>query len=105
MVLKSPPARKENARLANRCPDGESIDRMATAMERIADSLDDLKPAADVVHDLAGRLDRLCQFVRRRGPWLLASIPVVLSAIGAITPELASGLKAAITALGAAAAG
>lgn len=89
--------------IPNRCPDGESIDRMAHAMERIADSLDDLKPAADVVHDLAGRLDRLCQFVRRRGPWILASIPVVLSAVGAITPELAAGLKAALAALGAAA--
>lgn len=85
--------------IPNRCPDAESADRMAAAMERIADSLEDLKPAADVVHDLAGRLDRLCQFVRRRGPWILASMPIVLSAIGAITPELAAGLKSAITAL------
>lgn len=68
-------------------------------MERIADSLEDLKPAADVVHDLADRLDKLCQFVRRRGPWILASIPVVLSAIGAITPELAAALKTAIAAV------
>ena len=85
--------------IPNRCPDAESADRMAAAMERIADSLEDLKPAADVVHDLAGRLDRLCQFFRRRGPWILASIPVVLSAVGAITPELAAGLKAALAAL------
>ncbi|QTC90471.1 hypothetical protein IFJ75_14470 [Brevundimonas goettingensis] len=72
---------------------------MAIAMERIADSLDDLKPAADVVHDLADRLGRLCQFVRKRGPWILGAIPVVLSAIGAITPELAQGLKRVIAAL------
>lgn len=91
--------------IPNRCPDAESADRMAAAMERIADSLEDLKPAADVVHDLAGRLDKLCQFVRRRGPWILASIPVVLSAIGAITPELAAGLKAAFVALAGAATG
>ena len=85
--------------IPNRCPDAESADRIAAAMERIADSLEDLKPAADVIHDLAGRLDRLCQFMRRRGPWILASAPVVLSAIGAITPELAAGLKAAIAAV------
>jgi len=85
--------------IPNRCPDGESADRIAAAMERIADSLEDLKPAADVVHDLADRLDKLCQFTRRRGPWILASIPVVLSAIGAITPELAAALKAAIAAV------
>lgn len=91
--------------IPNRCPDAESADRMASAMERIADSLEDLKPAADVVHDLAGRLDKLCQFVRRRGPWILASIPVVLSAVGAITPELAAGLKAALAALAGAATG
>lgn len=91
--------------IPNRCPDAEATDRMASAMERIADSLEDLKPAADVVHDLAGRLDKLCQFVRRRGPWILASIPVVLSAIGAITPELAAGLKAALAALAGAATG
>ena len=99
MALKPTTTRRDPARLSNRCGDAEAGDRIAAAMERIADSLDDLKPAADVVHDLAGRLDRLCQFVRRRGPWLLASIPVVLSAIGAITPELAAGLKAAIAAL------
>ncbi|MDP3405038.1 MAG: hypothetical protein Q8S03_10140 [Brevundimonas sp.] len=83
----------------NRCPDGESVDRMATAMERIADSLESLQPAADVVHGLAARLDGLCRFMRRRGPWLLASIPFVLSAVGAITPELADGLKSLIAAL------
>lgn len=86
-------------RLPNRCTEAESLEAIATAMTRLADSLDDLKPAANVVHDLAGRLDKLCQFIRRRGPWILASIPVVLSAVGAITPELAAGLKAAISAL------
>lgn len=102
MTTTKPRAPRE---IPNRCPDAESADRMAAAMERIADSLEDLKPAADVVHDLAGRLDKLCQFVRRRGPWILASIPVVLSAVGAITPELAAGLKAAFAALAGAATG
>ena len=102
MTTTKPRAPRE---IPNRCPDAESADRMAAAMERIADSLEDLKPAADVVHDLAGRLDRLCQFVRRRGPWILGSIPIVLSAVGAITPELAAGLKAALAALAGAATG
>ena len=85
--------------IPNRCPESDADCRQAAALERIADSLDDLKPAAAVIHDLADRLEKLCQFIRRRGPWLLASIPVVLSAIGAITPELANGLKAGIAAL------
>ena len=91
--------RPRSRAIPNRCPDAESADRMASAMERIATSLEDLKPAADVVHDLAARMDLLCQFMRRRGPWILASLPIVLSAVGAITPELAAGLKAALAAL------
>lgn len=96
--LRSRP-RPRPADLPNTCPEFEVTERIATAMERIAQSLEDLKPAADVVHDLAARLDALCRFARRRGPWILASIPVVLSAMGAITPELAAGLRTAIATL------
>lgn len=102
-MAETPARGTKPVRLPNRCTEAEGIDALVVQMTRIADSLDEVKPAADVVHDLAARLDKLCQFVRRRGPWLLASIPVVLSAVGAITPELASGLKAALAALGAAA--
>lgn len=95
------PARgaKPAARLPNRCTEAESLEAIAAAMTRIADSAEELKPAAVVIHDLAERLDKLCRFLKTKGPWLLASIPVVLSAIGAITPELAAGLKTAIAAL------
>jgi len=82
--------------LQNQCPDCDGVDRMARAMERVASGIEEALPALQVIHDLAGRLDRLCAFVRRRGPWILASIPVVLSSVGAITPQLANGLKALI---------
>lgn len=100
MADTQPSQRSKPARLPNRCTEAEGMDALVAQMTRIADSLDDLRPAAGVVHDLAGRLDKLCQFIKRRGPWILASIPLVLSAMGAITPEIAAGLKAAITALG-----
>lgn len=102
-MAETPQSRAKPARLPNRCAEAEGMDALVVQMTRIADSLDELRPAADVVHDLAGRLDRLCQFIRRRGPWLLASIPLVLSAVGAITPELAAGLKTAISVLAGAA--
>lgn len=88
------------ARLPNRCTEAESMEALVVQMTRIADNLDELKPAAEVVHDLADRLDKLCRFMKTRGPWLLASIPFVLSAVGAITPEVAGGLKAVIAAMG-----
>lgn len=46
-------------------------------------------PAADFVHGLGARLDALCDFLRKKGPWILASVPTVLMALGAITPNAA----------------
>lgn len=91
--------RARPAPIANRCAEADGIEALVVQMTRIADNLDELKPAAEVVHDLADRLDKLCRFLKTKGPWLLASIPFVLSAIGVITPEVAAGLKAAIAAL------
>ncbi|MNX57068.1 hypothetical protein D3C86_878780 [compost metagenome] len=99
-MAETPARGAKPTRLPNRCTEAEGVDALVVQMTRIADSLDEVKPAAQVVHDLSARLDKLCTFLRKRGPWLLASIPLVLSAVGAITPEMATGLKAAIAALG-----
>lgn len=99
-MAETPARGAKPARLPNRCTEAESLENMTAALTRIADNLDELKPAAEVVHDLADRLDKLCRFLKTRGPWLLASIPFVLSAVGAVTPEVAAGLKAVIAAMG-----
>lgn len=107
----------------NICPEAELVEGMITAVNRlaatheagveierqkaaswasVATTLEELKPAAVVLHDLADRLEKLCVFLRRRGPWILASIPLIASAVGAISPNAAAALKTIIAALGAA---
>lgn len=72
------------------CPRNDDCQQaQAQALTRIADALESLAPAANTVHDLADRLERLCVFLRKRGPWLLASAPVIASIVGAVIPELA----------------
>lgn len=73
------------------------MDRLATAVEGIGE---DVKPAAAFFGGASARLDALCQFLRKRGPWILASIPSVLVTIGALTPSAARGVNAVLAALG-----
>lgn len=104
-MAKAPAARRrEQASLrepiANRCPDGQALDTLAESASRIADALEELRPTAEVVRGFGERLDKLCEFLRRRGPWLLAAVPLVLTAINALSPEAARALGAVISALG-----
>lgn len=87
------------------CAENDCQRQQAEALTRIADTLDQLKPAAEVVHDLADRLEKLCKWSRRWGPWLLASAPLVASIVGAISPELKPLVEAVATAIAAQAAG
>jgi len=84
------------------CPRNDDCQRsQAEALTRIADALESLAPAANTVHDLADRLERLCVFLRQKGPWLLASAPVIASIVGAVIPELgplARAIAGALTA-------
>lgn len=41
-------------------------------------------------------IKNLCQTIRKWGPWILATAPGVLVAIGAISPNAAAALKALI---------
>lgn len=45
------------------------------------------------------RLDLLCRWLRVKGPWLLASTPVVLVAVQAISPEAGKALAALLQGL------
>lgn len=42
----------------------------------------------------------LCAWTRRWGPWALGSIPLVLTSVGAISPQAAKGLAALLKAFG-----
>lgn len=58
-------------------------------------------PLAHAATDGMRRLDLLCQWLRKKGPWLLASIPGVLVAIQAISPQAAKALATVLQSLGA----
>lgn len=90
---------------ATKDPTASAILRHSRAMEGVGEGLQAVAAAiaantaqrAPVDHFVAGlgdRLDALCSFLRRRGPWLLASVPGVLMAIGAVTPNAADALAA-----------
>lgn len=53
-------------------------------------------PAADTLHGFGQRLDALCMFLTKKGPWVLASIPAVLVSINAISPAAAKALGAVL---------
>ncbi len=71
---------------------------VAKAINRAVDTF---APAANTIHGFGDRLDALCTWLRKKGPWLLASIPGVLVGIQAISPQVAKGLQAILTGLGA----
>lgn len=92
------------SRAVSHCPDNDCQRVQAEALTRIADALESLAPAANTVHDLADRLERLCVFMRKKGPWLLASAPLIASIVGAVIPELGPAVRAIASALAASAA-
>lgn len=96
------PSRAPAPRTAH-CPDNDCQQTQAEALTRIADALESLAPAANTVHELADRLERLCVFLRKKGPWLLASAPVIASIVGAVIPELGPTVRAIAVALAGAA--
>jgi hypothetical protein len=113
MALKPTPARpREPARLPNRCPEGESLERIAAALETgndmnarslaalesISASLDRIAPLAEGMAELNERLTKLCIFIRNHRLKILAAIAALASTPGLIAPELLAALKAATAA-------
>lgn len=94
------PAPRAATRTAH-CPDNDCQRTQAEALTRIADALESLAPAANTVHDLADRLEKMCIFLRKKGPWLLASAPLIATIVGALIPELGPFARAIATALAA----
>jgi hypothetical protein len=83
--------------------DGE--EQLAAAVNRLADvfekGFEQMSPAFETVHGFGARCDALCMWLKKRGPWLLASVPVVLTAINALSPQAAKTLTSILTGLGA----
>lgn len=83
------------------CEQAQALrEQTAVAQELVAELRtwrETFKPAADAVVGFEARLDALCKWLRRWGPLALASAPGVLVAIGAISPNAASALKAFLT--------
>jgi hypothetical protein len=92
------PTPLRHKRLANRCPDAESLESMATSMTEIAASLKKIEPAADVLTELGEQAVKLRDFIKKWGPWALGSTPIIITAINAVSPEVGAILKAVVAA-------
>lgn len=57
------------------------------------------RPVDDFYAGATTRLELLCNWLKVKGPWLLASTPVVLVAVQAISPEAGKALAAALQGL------
>lgn len=80
-----------------------SMDGVAAAMREIAEAIraatDQRQPMDVFFEGATNRLELLCRWLRRKGPWLLASIPPALVAIQAISPQAAKALAALLQGL------
>lgn len=78
------------------CEQAEATRELAAEVRKLTDELvifaKAAEPALETVTGFGQRLDALCLFFRKRGPWILASAPGVLVAIGAISPNAAKWL-------------
>lgn len=68
----------------------EAIGRGAAALEGLAEAV---APAANGIHNLAEAQRKLCDFILRHRLKLAASVPVVLVAVGAVSPNAAEIMK------------
>lgn len=59
----------------------------ARALERVAASLEAFQPAADTIHGFADRLDRLCQWLSGRWPWVFGLTAALLVRTINLSPD------------------
>lgn len=86
-----------------RDPIADAIHAHANSLAGVADALQMLasevraataqrRPVDEFYAGATLRLDRLCQWLKVKGPWLLACAPVTLVAVQAISPEAGKAL-------------
>lgn len=72
---------------------------VAKALHRLADVGEVLAPAADTVHGLGERLDKLCAWLTSSKPWKLLALFLILTQTISRAPEEAPKLIAALAQL------
>lgn len=78
----------------------EAGEALAKAMDRLAGAIEDLKPAADGIHSLGVAQTKFCNFLVKHRLKLALSIPSVLVAVGAISPNAAHTVAVILKSLG-----
>lgn len=78
-------ARRASRPRAKMDPEAAAAFALAKAIDRATERL---APAADTIVGFGHRLDALCNWLKKWGPWVLASIPLVASAVGGAAPEV-----------------
>ncbi len=76
----------------------EAAKILAASIDGLADRVG---PAADAVAHLGEAQKKLCGFILKHRLKLMMSIPVVLTSVGAITPEAEHGLHTLLAMFGA----
>ncbi len=83
-----------------------SEDPLAAAVLVLAQAIDrhgeKTKPIADFFEGAGERLDKLCQFIRSKGPLFLWLAPVVIVLVQSISPNAAEALDTVLKAIAAA---
>lgn len=72
---------------------GEVASELRAMRKAVTAAADRLGPAADRVHDFAERLDRLCLWFKRWGPRLAWTLPVILTLMNGLSPEVAEAVR------------
>jgi hypothetical protein len=85
-------------------PQVAALDRQTKAIEALTAAVNagraDFKPAADALHGLFAAQSKLCDFLVNNRLKIVASTIAVLVAVGAISPNAASAIGAALKAAG-----
>lgn len=83
--------------MSNGCPQAEAIREQTAAMREQTQEIRLLRMAVKAgireVQPVLTSVKGFCQWIRKWGPWFLGSIPGVLVAIGAISPNAANALQ------------
>jgi hypothetical protein len=79
------------------CPQADATRELAAEVRRLRLSVQaGIREAQPVIKSIKG----WCAWWRKYGPWLIGSIPGVLVAIGALSPNAADALKLLLAAAG-----
>lgn len=76
---------ERRARAPKPDPEAAATVRLAKAIEAMNTRLG---PAADAIVGFENRLDLLCKWLKKWGPWVLGTAPIILSLVGGSSVEV-----------------